>query len=297
MGDPIGAERSWGELLWAIRDLSHRQQGRLMLYEVTPAVLDLAIGMGLQITKFGEEAVIDLSTFALDSPQLRSVRKSERVAAKAGATLRVVPATAVPVILDELEEISREWMIAKGHREKGFSLGCFDRAYLRNFDMALVMVEGRIVAFANLWLTPNKTEASVDLMRHRADAPRGTMDFLFANLMVWAKARGYGRFTLGIVPLSGIENHHLAPAWAKAAALVFRHGESFYGFRGLRGYKEKFAPKWEPRYVAGPHGIGLIQGLHDISRLIASGPIGGSVVGRSPASADAAHATARMLPA
>jgi phosphatidylglycerol lysyltransferase len=294
MGDPVGAEQSWGELLWAIRDLSHRRQGRLMLYEVSPAVLDLAIGMGLQIVKYGEEAIVDLETFELGTPQLRSVRKSERVAAKAGATLRVVPAAAVPIILDELETISAEWMESKGHREKGFSLGSFDREYLRNFDMALVMVEGRIVAFANLWLTTDKSEASVDLMRHSNDAPRGTMDFLFANLMIWAKARGYRRFTLGQVPLSGIEGRHLAPAWAKAAALVFRHGESFYGFRGLRGYKEKFAPHWEPRYVAGPHGIGLIQGLHDVSRLIAAAP----ATVRKPAAVPAAqYPEERMQPA
>lgn len=268
MGDPVGAEQSWGELLWQIRDLSHRRQGRLVLYEISPAMLDLAIGMGLQIVKYGEEAVVDLPGFELDTPQLRSVRKSERTAARAGARLRVVPAAAVPVILDELEAISAEWMAAKNQREKGFSLGAFDREYLLNFDMALVMVEDRIVAFANLWQTQDGSECSVDLMRHRSDAPRGTMDFLFANLILWARARGYRRFTLGMVPLSGIEGRHLAPAWAKAAALVFRHGERFYGFRGLRGYKEKFAPRWEPRYVAGPGGLGLLQGLHDISRLI-----------------------------
>jgi phosphatidylglycerol lysyltransferase len=272
MGDPVGAQASWGELLWALRDLSHRAQGRMMLYEVSPAALDLAIGMGLQIVKYGEEAIVDLPAFELDTPQLRSVRKSERTAARAGATLRVVPAAAVPVILDELEAISDEWMAAKGQREKGFSLGSFDRDYLCNFDMALVMVDERIVAFANLWLTKDKSEASVDLMRHREDAPRGTMDFLFTNLLLWAKARGYRRFTLGMVPLSGIEGGRLAPAWAKAAALVFRHGERFYGFRGLRGYKEKFAPRWEPRYLAGPHGVGLIQGLHDVQRLIGGPP-------------------------
>lgn len=280
MGDPVGAEGSWGELLWTIRDLSHRRQGRLVLYEISPAMLDLAIGMGLQIVKYGEEAVVDLQSFELDTPQLRSIRKSERTAARAGARLRVVPAGAVPVILDELEAISDEWMEAKGQREKGFSLGAFDRQYLSNFDMALVMVEDRIVAFANLWCTEDHTEASVDLMRHREDAPRGTMDFLFTNLLLWAKARGYRRFTLGMVPLSGIEGGHLAPAWAKAAALVFRHGERFYGFRGLRGYKEKFGPRWESRYVAGPHGIGLLQGLHDVSRLIGTGGIGTG--GREP---------------
>lgn len=295
MGDPVGNEGSWGELLWTLRDMSHRRQGRLVLYEISPATLDLAIGMGLQIVKYGEEAVVDLTTFELDTPQLRSVRKSERTAARAGARLRVVPAAAVPVIMDELEAISEEWMEAKGQREKGFSLGAFDREYLGNFDMALVMVEDRIVAFANLWCTQDHTEASVDLMRHREDAPRGTMDFLFTNLLLWTKARGYRRFTLGMVPLSGIEGGPLAPAWAKAAALVFRHGERFYGFRGLRGYKEKFAPRWEPRYVAGPHGIGLIQGLHDVSRLI--GGAGSSEPARPLAPLPPVTLEARIQPA
>lgn len=268
MGDPVGERRSWASLLWKLRELSHRQQGRLLLYEASAATLELAIGMGLQIVKYGEEAVVDLTGFELDTPALRSVRKSQRVAARAGATLRIVPAAAVPVILDELEAISNEWMAAKGHHEKGFSLGRFDRDYLCHFDMALVMVDERIVAFANLWLTANKAEASVDLMRQRNDAPAGSMDFLFTNLLLWAQERGYRRFTLGMVPLSGIEGRRLAPTWAKAAALIFRHGETFYGFRGLRSYKEKFSPQWEPRYLAGPQGIGLMQALHDVSRLI-----------------------------
>jgi len=270
MGEPVGERRSWAGLLWKLRDMSYRQQGRLVLYEMSADMLDLAIGMGLQIVKYGEEAVIDLKAFALDAPSLRSVRKSARVAARAGATFRIVPAAAVPVILDELKAVSDEWMQAKGHHEKGFSLGRFDPDYLRNFDMALVMVEDRIVAFANLWLTAGKAEASVDLMRYRNDTPPGTMDFLFVSLLGWAQERGYGSFVLGMVPLAGIESRPLAPTWAKAAALVFRHGETFYGFRGLRSYKQKFDPHWEPRYVAGPQGVGLIQGLHDVSRLIGS---------------------------
>jgi phosphatidylglycerol lysyltransferase len=268
MGDPVGDWRSWPSLLWKLRELSHRQQARLLLYEVTPAMLELAIGMGLQIVKYGEEAVVDLTRFELSTPPYRSLRKSQRVAERAGARFRIVPAAAVPVIIDQLEAISNEWMAAKGHQEKGFSLGRFDRDYVCNFDVALVMVDDRIVAFANLWLTANKQEASVDLMRQRDEAPAGSMDFLFANLLLWAKERGYRRFTLGMVPLSGIEGRRLAPAWAKAAALIFRHGETFYGFRGLRGYKEKFSPQWEPRYVAGPQGVGFIQALHDVSRLI-----------------------------
>lgn len=272
MGDPVGAQESWEELLWQIRDISHRQQGRLLLYEASSAVLDIAIALGLQIVKYGEEALIDLDSFTLDTPEMRSVRKSEKVAARAGASFRIVPAAAVPVIMDELQAISDQWLASRSGREKGFSLGFFDRAYLECFDVAVVMFEGRMVAFANLWLTAGKEEASVDLMRHADEAPRGTMDFLFTNLLLWAKAQGYRQFTLGMVPLSGIEGRRLAPAWARAAALVFRHGERFYGFRGLRAYKEKFCPRWRPRYLAGPQDVAMLQALRDVARLIGRHP-------------------------
>ncbi|WP_157085490.1 GNAT family N-acetyltransferase, partial [Sphingomonas adhaesiva] len=267
MGDPVGAPAAWPALLWQMRDMADRAQGRLLLYQVTAPMLDLAIGMGLEIIKYGEEAVVDLPAFTLDTPRLRSVRKAERAVARKGAEFRIVPA-AVPVVMDELARVSDEWVRAKRHEEKGFSLGRFDRDYLSHFDIALVLIDGRIVAFANLWLTAGRSEASVDLMRQVDDAPPGTMDFLFVHLLQWAQARGYRRFTLGIAPLSGIEGRRLAPAWAKAAALVFRHGERFYGFRGLRAYKEKYAPEWEPRYIAGPHGLGMLKALRDLSRLV-----------------------------
>ncbi|MDR6787722.1 phosphatidylglycerol lysyltransferase [Sphingomonas sp. BE138] len=272
MGDPVGERGDWPELLWRIRDMADQAQGRLMLYQVTGPVLELAIGMGLHIIKYGEEAVIDLADFTLDTPRLRSVRKAERAAARRGLSLRIVPAGAVPVVIDELAAISADWLGAKGQAEKSFSLGHFSRSYIEQFDVALVMEGERIVAFANLWLTANREEASVDLMRHRDDAPHGTMDYLFVNILQWARDRGYRRFSLGIAPLSGISGRRLAPAWARAASLVFHHGERLYGFRGLRSYKEKFAPRWEPRYIAGPKGIGMLRTLRDLSRMIGHAP-------------------------
>lgn len=268
MGDPVGAREAWADLLWTLRDRADRAQGRVLLYEVSPAVLDIAIGMGLTIAKYGEEAVVDLTAFTLDTPRLRSVRKSERAVARTGAAFEIVPRAAVPALLPELRAVSDQWLAAKRQREKRFSLGRFDRDYLMQFDMAVVRVEGRIVAFANLWLTDTADEASVDLMRHTGDAPGGTMDFLFVNLIRWAQAQGYRRFSLGMAPLAGIEGRRLAPAWAKVARFAFRHGERFYGFSGLHQYKEKFAPAWEPRYVAGPAGVGMLRALRDLSRLI-----------------------------
>ena len=108
-------------------------------------------------------------------------------------------------------------------------------------------------------------------MRHADDTPYGTMDFLFIHLMQWGREQGYRWFSLGIAPLSGIEAHRLAPIWARASSFLYRHGDSFYGFEGLRAYKDKFSPVWEPRYIAGPYGIGLARSLIDLQTLVGGG--------------------------
>ena len=52
---------------------------------------------------------------------------------------------------------------------------------------------------------------------------------------------------------------------------MFTHGEHFYNFQGLRAFKEKFDPIWEPRYLASPGGSAPLFVLGDIAALIAGG--------------------------
>jgi phosphatidylglycerol lysyltransferase len=128
------------------------------------------------------------------------------------------------------------------------------------------------VAFANLWTTRSRVELSIDLMRFTPSAPRGVMDFLFTELMLWGRAQGYQWFNLGMAPLAGLDQHPLAPAWNRIGSFVFRHGEHFYNFEGLRSYKAKFGPLWNARYLAAPPGLLVLpRVLADISVLIAGG--------------------------
>jgi phosphatidylglycerol lysyltransferase len=182
-----------------------------------------------------------------------------------------VPAAAVPAILPDLRRVSDEWIAAKGAQEKGFSLGFFDREYLANFDCALVRVNGRIVAFANLWASGGFRELSIDLMRFSDAAPNGTMDALFTQIMLWGREQGYQWFSLGMAPLAGLESRSLAPVWNKLGNVVFRFGEHFYNFEGLRQYKQKFEPQWAPRYLACKGGIELPAVLMDTIALISGG--------------------------
>ena len=100
------------------------------------------------------------------------------------------------------------------------------------------------------------------------------MEYLFVKLMLWARDEGYREFDLGMAPLSGFERRALAPAWQRLGALVYRHGEHFYHFRGLRQYKEKFDPEWEPRYLATPGGLAIPRILANVTGLVSGGLAG-----------------------
>jgi phosphatidylglycerol lysyltransferase len=73
-----------------------------------------------------------------------------RRAEREGAEFSIVPAARVPAIMGELRLVSDEWLHAKGQREKAFSVGRFDEAYIARCDIAVVRKQGAIVAFANL---------------------------------------------------------------------------------------------------------------------------------------------------
>ncbi|HVW02457.1 MAG TPA: phosphatidylglycerol lysyltransferase domain-containing protein, partial [Planctomycetaceae bacterium] len=159
----------------------------------------------------------------------------------------------------------------KHTREKRFSLGFFDEDYLRRFPMALIRRDDQIIGFANMWCGADKEELSIDLMRYLPEAGHDAMEFLFIQLMLWGKTEGYRWFNLGMAPLAGLDDSEPARIWNKVGALIFRHGEHFYNFQGLRQYKEKFDPVWEPRYLACPGGLALPTILTHLATLIAGG--------------------------
>ena len=233
--------------------------------------LPLYVDLGLSLLKLGEEAKVPIGDFHLEGSARADLRQSRRRAERDGATFEVVPPEAVPALLPRLRQISDAWLEDKATAEKGFSLGSFSERYIAEFPVAIVRAEGDVVAFANLWPTATREELSVDLMRFGPDAPRGTMDYLFIKLMLWGRAEGYRWFNLGMAPLSGLENRALAPLWHRMGSFLFRHGESFYNFEGLRRYKDKFDPVWEPRYLASPGGLHLPRVLLDVSTLISGG--------------------------
>ena len=274
MGDPVGSTPQREELAWRFRELADRHGARAVFYEVSEETLPIYLDLGLDLRKLGEEARVPLPSFSLEGSARKGLRQSLSRMAREGGSFEVVPASAVPPLLDELEAISNAWLSHKNTREKRFSLGFFDRGYLARLPVAVVRKAGRIVAFANVWPSEARVELSIDLMRYDENAPPGVMEYLFTQLVLWGQAEGYQSFCLGMAPLSGFEHRPLAPLWNRLGALLFRHGEHFYNFQGLRSFKDKFDPEWESRYLAAPGGLVTPLVLSRIARLVSGGVSG-----------------------
>jgi phosphatidylglycerol lysyltransferase len=271
LGDPVGPPADQVELVWRFRELADRHGGWTVFYEVGVGCLPLYIDLGLTLLKIGEEARVPLASFSLDGPARRALRRTQRQMEREGVTFAVLPPEQVPPLLPRLRAISDAWLAEKRTREKGFSLGYFDAAYLARSPVAVARKGGEVVAFASLWTSLAKVELSVDLMRYCRDSPPAVMQYLFAELMLWGRAEGYEYFGLGMAPLAGLERRALAPLWSRLGGFMYRHGEHFYNFQGLREYKEKFDPIWEPRYIASPGGVALPRILANVAALISGG--------------------------
>ena len=267
MGDPVGSNDQFAELIWKFRETCDHYDGWPVFYQVDKEFLSLYLDQGLTLLKIGEEAHVPLQQFSLEG-QHKGLRTNRNKHQKSGYHFEVILREDVPATLPRLREISDAWLAEKNASEKGFSLGYFSESYLSRYPCAVIKQGDQIIAFANILQGAEKSELSIDLMRHISNGPNGLMDFLFTELLLWGKAEEFQSFSMGMAPLSGLDSRPLAPIWNKAINLVYRHGDHFYSFEGLRQYKQKFDPIWKPKYLASPGGLALPRILADLTQLI-----------------------------
>ncbi|TVL31404.1 bifunctional lysylphosphatidylglycerol flippase/synthetase MprF [Shewanella xiamenensis] len=275
MGDPIGNPDKFDDLLWQFRELCDAYDGWPVFYQVTQRYLPHFLEQGLSLYKLGEEAIVPLAEFDLQSSKYRSLRQSHAKALREGLRFKIIEASEVKALLPTLEVISSSWLKAKQGREKGFSVGYFSAAYLCATPMALVYLNDELVAFSNVWASAAKIEFSVDLMRYEPSlSGSNIMDFLFTELLLWGKQQGYQLFNLGMAPMSGLTDRALVPFWTKLAKTVYKKGNKFYNFQGLRRYKDKFNPRWEAKYLICYGGLSLPVVVGSLVTLTSRGTTG-----------------------
>lgn len=271
LGDPVGDPVEASQLAWEFVDAAGAANARPVFYEVAADNLSIWAEMGLTMHKMGEEAVVSLASFSVDGSDRRKLRTAYNRAGRDGLSFEMLKAPVDDLNMAVLREISDQWLLDKKSTEKQFSVGRFDPEYLRQFPIAVVRHGGRIVAFANVLTTGLKQTATIDLMRHVSDAPSGLMDYLFTALMLHLKSEGYAEFSLGMAPLAGLETRRGSRWTMKLGALIYRHGGHFYNFDGLRNFKNKFDPDWQPRFLVAPSRTNILLVAADATALISGG--------------------------
>lgn len=275
LGAPVGRNDERMELFWRFRELADAHAARAGFYGLGPEDLPDTVDLGLAIQKTGESAAVPLDAFSLVGRRREVLRRNWRKAGEGGAAFEVLPVGAAVAIMDELKRISDSWLSHHAGGEKSFSMGGFDPRYVAEFPVAVVRGdEGKIVAFATLWTTSSKTAFSMDLMRYSDEAPKNVMDYLFVELLQWGKDEGYQAFEFGVAPLAGLQDRPLAPIMSRVGRLLYERGEEIYNFQGVRRYKDKYDPVWQPRYIAAPQKWAIPFLLADIG-LLSSGGVSG----------------------
>lgn len=272
LGDPCGNPDAFDATLIAFRDFADRLGMTPCCYEISETRMHHYHDAGFALFKLGETAVVNLSTFTTAGKRGEALRHSVNRATRGGAEFELLEQPVDEVLWPQLRALSDAWLSQRGAAEKGFSLGNYKESYLRLSPIAIIRVNGEMVAFANLMPDyGGHSELSVDLMRYHPQAPSGTMDFLFVEMIRYAQAQGYRYFNLGMTPLGGVGETRYARVGEKVAHLAYEYGNRFYNYKGLRSFKEKFHPEWRSAYLAYPFLTPLPILLMDSAALIAGG--------------------------
>lgn len=268
LGNPVGNKDNLFNTIQEFYELSDRYGYICVFCAIDNQLLPYLHETGYQFFKLGEEATVNLSNFTLEGRKMKSVRNAISRVNKEGYTFEVVYPPFDDSFFDEIKNISDEWL--DGRKEKGFSLGFFDKEYLCKEPICIVRdTEGNLKGFANFMpMYDNNTTLSIDLMRFSNQSCNGIMDFIFVNLFEYGKQNGYSRFNMGMVPLSNVGRSRYAFLSEKIASTVYSHGHRFYSFQGLKKFKEKYCESWDGRYMAYKRKTSLITTMIQVILLV-----------------------------
>ncbi|MCW4353802.1 phosphatidylglycerol lysyltransferase domain-containing protein [Hoyosella sp. YIM 151337] len=272
LGEPVGERESALAAARAFLDLCDRNGWTPVFHQATPEGADLLAALGLKRLKIGEEAIIDVQSWSSDGRSYKSLRSALRRCERAGYRVAILPHPVTERDLARLREVSDAWLDDGGHRERTFTLGRFDPDYLRTTPVVVVVDDDdTIQAFANVLPSYQSEDGSFDLMRRRPGSANGVMDFLFVALIGRFKQAGKRGMNLGLAPLAGVGDpaqDDNAPSVAdRVLRLIYERGDRFFNYGGLRAFKDKWQPRWEPRYLVYANEASLPKAALGVARI------------------------------
>lgn len=248
LGEPVGARDSIKSLLKEFKVFCAKHKLVVCFIQATDKYKNEYKLVGLKSLVIGADAVINLKHFHGITVHDKYFRNLVNRSQKQGFSLGSYSPPHSKELIGELKEVSDSWKSLPHRKEWSFLTGRFDEDYLSYVDLYVIRdKDGKAQAFTNGLPDFKPGVMTIDLMRHRADAPPNSIDFLFISLLKTIYSRGYKYFNLGISPLDA-ENFINTPI-ERLLNRAYKISDSFIGFKGLHHFKVKYQPVWEARYI------------------------------------------------
>ena len=300
IGDPIGPPEEMRPLLGAFADYCRQRDWQFAFYQARPERLPDYRQLGWRAIHIGEDPVLWTERFTLEGAEFGALRRNVRKLEREGLEARMFVPVQNPFdavhdpdgLLDQMAEISAEWLRGRAGGERGFCMGAFDPGQLAHVWLAVAWhpTRRRVEAFCTWVPVWARHGWAIDLMRRRSDAVSGATEFLVVKSVEGARARGDAMLSLSLSALAKVEAP--APAAAgveggetddagpepstvtapdtgapalpggaitddRAREFLMEHLARFYDFKNLFRWKKKFAPAFEDRYLVYADPLGL----------------------------------------
>src|SRR5262245_22590507 len=197
------------ELLHDFIEMAVRDRRRAVFHNICDHDLPLFRKLGFEVTKWGEEPIIDLDTCRWVGKSYEWVRRQTNYCLRQGLTASAVSPEALTAqqwsrTLSELLEVSAESLQKKPqNREMQFYVGQLvhhplglRRLFVARGDHGAGRIEGFVVCNP----LQNGSQWAAEIFRHRQDGVRGTIAFLLHQTANQLQAEGVHGLSLCLIP-------------------------------------------------------------------------------------------------
>jgi len=259
--DPIGDPRAVPGLVRKAADIAERHGLLLGVVAGHADMRALWREVGLRARYLGDEAVVQAASFSLDGRFIRKVRQSVARLEREGYTAALV----------RVRDLGAE---ARADLER-FRSTCRGGVAERGFSMAHKRIEdhGRQPAWVVVGRGPDGTLAgvmyfvpgahgqtqSLAMQLRSQGTPNGLMEFLVVRAIIGFRDQGVREISLNFIA-GGRYFREQNTTMDRVRNRGFRAADRWFQIKRLEKFTEKFAPRWDARYVMHPGlGIGMLR--------------------------------------
>ncbi|WP_397569948.1 phosphatidylglycerol lysyltransferase domain-containing protein [Schlesneria sp. T3-172] len=258
-GGLLGPASQHPALLNEFKAFLERKRYQATFYNVADSNLELFRRSGFQVTKWGEEPILDLPGLTWGGGDFEWVRRQSNFCRRKGLSViecchdSFTP-SAWAELLREVQSIADECLSIKPQRsDVTFFNGSVTpqswgrrRLFVARSDHGVGRIEGFLIC---LPYDAGKQYA-IDTYRRRLDAPRGVVPFLMQQAVEHLKQEGVRAVSLCLCPAVRTEKLE-GDSWIIRRCLQFgfNYASLFFDMPGEYHFKSRFRPRFVPRYI------------------------------------------------